>query len=159
MSKESVLSLDYQKITSYKQILRALRTCKGLNASQRFELRDVIDQMEDLTLGADTKLKNLRESYSEQKGHKAFVEDAEKAKLLISNYHDDVDKVIKTFGKKEIKCKLIKIDESIFEPKEGDSQEEINDKLINRNGFLELEGLILMSSADDGGEPKKPGGR
>jgi hypothetical protein len=55
---------------------------------------------------------------------------------------------------------LIKIDESIFEPKEGDSQEDINDKIINRNGFLELEGRILMSSsADDGGEPKKPGGR
>jgi hypothetical protein len=78
MSKESVLLLDYQKITSYKQILRALRTSKGLSATQRFELRDVIDQMEDLTLGADTKLKNLRESYSEQKAHKAFVEDAEK---------------------------------------------------------------------------------
>jgi predicted phage-related endonuclease len=160
MKEEKKVLLGYQKISNYKAILRNLRVFKGVTATQRAELKVQIDYLEDLTLGIDTKIKNLKEVYQEQKAHKSFVEDAEKAKILIGNYHVDVDAAVKDFGEKEIVFKPIFIDESIFESKKDESQDDITEKIINRNGFLELEGILLMSaSADDGGEPKKPGGR
>lgn len=158
MKEEKKVKLGYHKVSNYKQILRNLRVFKGVTATERSELKVLIDSLEDLTLGTDTKVKNLKEVYQEQKAHKAFVEDAEKSKILINNYHVDVDAAVNDFGEKEIKIKPVYLNESIFDVKEGDSQDDITEKMINRNGFLELEGVLLMSSTDDGGEPKKPGG-
>jgi len=157
MKEEKKVLLGYQKISNYKSILRSLRVFKGITATQRAQLKTQIDYLEDLTLGIDTKIKNLKEVYQEQKAHKSFVEDAEKAKILIDNYHVDVDVAVKDFGEREVVFRPIVIDESIFEFKKDESQDDVTEKIINRNGFLELEGVLLIST--DGGEPKKPGGR
>ncbi len=150
-------SLDYQRLSNGLGNLKAFRRCTLLNTNHRKAIRDLVDKIEDVTRPTSTKLGSLREEYSELKSHKVVVESEEKMKKLLREMDKEMNSVIDKF-KTDVEFTPVGIGK-LFDKCEDDEPETKNEKAAFWPLYVELEGVFLTTESDDGGEPKKGGGK
>jgi hypothetical protein len=156
--KKEQSGIGYDKASQLLSNLKAFRNFPSLKKEQRAGIRAIVDKIEDSIRPVRTKVGAIQEEYKELKGHKAIIENDDKAKKLLKDCDAEINDATKGFNLNLDGIVPVVISPDIFKKELGEDADTANEKRAFWPVYVELEGVFLTQADDDGGEPKKSGG-
>ena len=81
--KNSGTKKVYRRIEEDKVNLKAFLNCQALGVKERMGIKQILNDIDDATLGTSTKVKHSQEIYREMKAHKQYAEDSDKTRKIL----------------------------------------------------------------------------